>query len=66
MKATGTTTRRSDHVPSQSEIDEMVRLYREGRSLEGVSQHLGLVARTVERHLKARGVERRDTHGRSR
>jgi hypothetical protein len=50
--------------PSQAVIDEMLRLYETGLSLAKVGQGLGFTPGTVHRHLRLRGVEFRDTHGR--
>lgn len=62
LRRHGVTLRRQS--PTAAEIDEMLRLYQSGQSLEAVGQRLGFVARTVQRYLEVRGVERRDTHGR--
>lgn len=65
LKAAGVSMQQSGHTPTNNEVDEMIRLYGSGRSLEAVGQRLGFVARTIERHLDARDVPRRDTHGRN-
>lgn len=46
-------------------VDEMVRLYRDGLSLERVGRKLGASASTVHNYLKARGHPLRDCHGRA-
>jgi DNA-binding CsgD family transcriptional regulator len=51
--------------PAPAQVDEMVRLYRTGLSLAAVGAQLGFGARTVERHVKARQVATRDSHGRA-
>jgi hypothetical protein len=50
--------------PSEVVIDEMERLYGTGLSLAKVGQGLGFTPGTVHRHLRLRGVQFRDTHGR--
>lgn len=50
--------------PTSSEIDEMVRLYGSGLSLERVSGRVGFDAHTVRKYLLLREVRIRDAHGR--
>jgi hypothetical protein len=44
---------------SRAEIDEAVRLYKRGLSLERVGVRLGWDHNTIYRHLKKRGVQMR-------
>jgi len=44
---------------SQAEIEEAVRLYTAGLSLQKIGVHLGWDHNTVYRHLKKRGVQMR-------
>ena len=53
-------------APSETEVDEMVRRYGEGESLDRVGSHLGFSAGTVRTWLISRGVQMRDSHGRER
>ena len=39
------------------QVDEIVRLYGEMKSVKGLARHLGIHHHTVRKHLKARGVE---------
>ena len=64
LKRQGVTLRRQS--PTADEVDEMIRLYRSGLSLAAVGLHLGFVARTVQRYLRGRGMQLRDTRGRNR
>jgi DNA-binding CsgD family transcriptional regulator len=50
--------------PSEAVIEEMLRLYGTGLSLANVGKGLGFTPGTVHRHLRLRGVQFRDTHGR--
>ena len=45
-------------------VDSMVSLYKSGFSLDEVSQRIGISAGTVHNHLKKRGIQMRDSHGR--
>jgi transposase-like protein len=44
---------------SQQQIDESVRLYESGLSLEQIGSRLGWDHNTIYRHLKKRGVQMR-------
>lgn len=50
--------------PTTDQIDRMVTLYESGLSLAAVGYRVGFSARTVELHIKRRGVRTRDSHGR--
>ena len=52
--------------PSRGVIEEMVRLYESGLSLQKVANRLGFRPGTVNKCLKERYVSTRDTHGRAR
>ncbi len=52
--------------PTEAQIDEMVRLYESGLSLERIGKRVGFTAHTVLTYLRERGVRTRDTHGRAR
>jgi DNA-binding CsgD family transcriptional regulator len=52
--------------PNDDQMDEMVRLYKSGLSLARVGDQVDVSAGTVLAALRARGIETRDTHGRSR
>ncbi|WP_157671398.1 hypothetical protein [Candidatus Aquiluna sp. UB-MaderosW2red] len=39
------------------QVDELVRLYGETKSVKGLARHLGIHNHTVRKHLKARGAE---------
>lgn len=51
---------------SQAQIDEAVRGYTAGQSLEKIGKRLGFDSTTVLKELRLRGVQMRDTHGRER
>ncbi len=51
---------------SADQIDEAVQDYAAGQSLEKIGNRLGFDSTTVLKELRLRGVETRDTHGRSR
>jgi len=51
---------------SESEIDEVVALYRDGQSLARIGERFGVVADTVSAALEGRGIARRDPQGRAR
>lgn len=53
-------------APSDAEVQEMVRRYADGESLERVGAHVGFSAGTVRNHLIAAGVLLRDPQGRER
>jgi DNA invertase Pin-like site-specific DNA recombinase len=50
--------------PTTAQIDEAVKLYEAGNSLVQIGDKLKFDHGTIWRHLKARGVTMRDTHGR--
>lgn len=52
--------------PSDAEVEEMVRRYAAGESLERIGSRLGFSAGTVRNWLTARDVVMRDCHGRER
>lgn len=52
--------------PTEAQVNEMVRLYQEGLSLQRVGDRLGFNASTVLNKLRARGITTRDSHGRGR
>lgn len=64
LKDAGVILRRQG--PVATDIDEMIRLYTSGLSLAAVGQRLGFDAETIRTHIKARGVQTRDPHGRKR
>ncbi|WP_188503500.1 hypothetical protein [Nesterenkonia alkaliphila] len=64
LRARGVRLRRA--TPSACDVDEMVRRYAAGESLERVGTNLGFSAGTVRRYLLGRGVATRDAHGRPR
>lgn len=47
---------RQRRVMSQTDIDQAVRLYADGPSLERIGKRLGWDHRTIHRHLRKRGV----------
>lgn len=49
-----------------AQVDEAVRLYKNGWSLVRIGEQFDVHARTVQRRLRERGVRMRDTHGRER
>ena len=51
---------------SEGQIDEAVREYAAGRSLDKIGKNLGFDSTTVLKELRLRGVQMRDTHGRER
>lgn len=53
-------------APSDAEVQEMVRRYADGESLERVGARVGFSAGTVRNHLIAAGVLLRDPQGRER
>ena len=57
---------RRQRVLTTSQIDEAVRLYQQGASLADVGPRFGVEDSTIRKHLIARGISRRDTHGRER
>ena len=63
LKRAGITMRLQS--PSPEMIDEMVRLYESGLSLVKVGERVGYGASTVHNLLRSRGVQARDTYGRS-
>lgn len=60
LKDAGITLRRTP--PTESQIDEMVRLYESGLSLERTGEKVGFTAHTVLTYLRRRGVQTRGTH----
>ncbi len=62
LKDAGITLRRTP--PAEEQIDEMVRLYESGLSLERTGERVGFSAHTVLKYLGGRDVKTRDTHGR--
>jgi transposase-like protein len=42
--------------PRPEQVDELVRLYQEIKSVKGLARQVGLHHQTVRKHLKARGV----------
>ena len=62
LRARGVKLRRT--TPSPWEVDEMVRRYESGESLDRVGSRLGFSAGTVRNHLLGAGTVLRDTHGR--
>ena len=64
LQARGIRLRR--RTPSAAEVDEMVRRYSAGESLERVGSRLGFSAGTVRLHLLEAGQRMRDAHGRER
>ncbi|WP_186372369.1 helix-turn-helix domain containing protein [Arthrobacter woluwensis] len=62
LKDAGITLRRTP--PTDMQINEMVRLYESGLSLERVGERVNFTAHTVLKYLRARHVAIRDTHGR--
>ncbi len=64
LRARGVQLRRA--TPSACEVDEMVRRYAAGESLERVGTNLGFSAGTVRTYILDRGVATRDSHGRLR
>ena len=53
-------------APSEAEVDEMVRRYRNGDSLDRVGSVLCFSAGTIRTWLISKGVPIRDSHGRER
>jgi transposase len=51
---------------SDEEAENAIRLYRSGVSLANVADEIGRGTNTIRRALIAHGVDRRDTHGRTR
>jgi hypothetical protein len=51
---------------SPDQVDDAIHLYKLGRSLARVGQHLGVNHTTVLNKLRGRGIPTRDTHGRPR
>lgn len=52
--------------PTSEDIDTMMHLYASGHSLLEVGKQLGFCANSVASCLEKRGIQVRDTHGRSR
>ena len=52
--------------PNSEIIDSMVSLYLSGLSLAAVAQKLVTSPGTVHNHLRGRGIQMRDSHGRKR
>lgn len=51
---------------SPEQIDEAVRLYQIGLSLDRVGKRVGASSRTISARLQENGVRIRDSHGRPR
>ena len=64
LKKAGVTMRHQSPTPEV--VDAMVRLYLSEPSLVEVGKQLGFCANTVASCLRKRGIQVRDTHGRSR
>lgn len=64
LRARGVRLRRA--APSSAEVEEMVRRYATGESLDRVGTRLGYSAGTVRNYLLAQDVTLRDSHGRPR
>jgi len=47
-------------------VDEIVRLYESGLSMDATARQTGVSAKTVLNHLRTRGVRTRDSRGRER
>lgn len=57
---------RRQRVLTTTQIDEAICLYQSGLSLAEVGNRYGVEHSTIRKHLIARGIARRDTHGRER
>lgn len=64
LKAHGVELRR--RPATRDEIVQVVELYASGLSLAGVAETTRFSAKSVLNHLRAEGVQLRDTHGRAR
>ena len=54
------------YSPSGAAIEEMVKLYISGLSLDAVGSQLGFSGDTVRKYILLSGVQTRDSHGRNR
>lgn len=63
LKREGVSMRRQS--PTEEQVDEMVRLYGEGLSLQRVGDRLGFNPSTVRNKIRDKGIPTRDSHGRN-